>query len=1048
MRERLLLTLVLLALASCGSTQGKEGSGCFPNNTCSKDSTGAWLLCQDGVCVKPACSQGEVGCGCFPGGTCAEGLYCGSSTGAPRCELPNCNVGDVNCGCRPDRTCNAGPDGRALVCEGRICVAATCAQGDANCACREDYGCNRGLVCSSVGKCVAPACNAGELGCGCLPTGTCNGATLFCAADGKCQAQTCNQGEEGCGCRSDFTCSPGANNSVLVCVTGKCVKRSCTTAGQVDCPCRTDGTCAQGATCRNGVCVTAESLIPPASPRCFSPCQTGLTLPSGAFVQCGADGLLAPAGAFDGCLDGKVCRSGSCVADGGTVPACAGEVDCPEFQTCIQGRCYSNCDLDSDCSGARRCFRRVCRASCSAANDSCPTGTVCTMTDATNGFCMPQARTVAGSVQNQVVGSFTLSTDAIAFSSARTSASVTLTNFSPATQEFTVRKFDQVDSFEDGGIIADGGQLFWLTMGASTVASTPAGQFRVLVDTSQLLSDGGVDGGTVQLVFANANGSSLKRWQGRIEVSNPQLGSRTISVSYASVPQGRWAGKMHYFSRFDDVGISNLSQSNNAFLRRWADFRAGTISRASFDSVLTSVLSGSWQFASTRQLCLRTFFPSTPQGSVYCYLTDQNAAGVSLLNDSSTTIPTGVTELPLAFDIQPTPGQPARYTGKIATGESLQYAGNPAVELVFAQDPTACPGNFCTVQSLSAAVVLGGRYIARNDPTCSAAAATGFAPKRIPWLPPDFRGTAISDGGIDWFQTECQSTTVAEATSNPIPDGRSRKRRLELVDGALLDQTRLVLIVKERFEDAFFPPVSTGDTGFVAYGVMILERTPTTLFPTDYVGTVQVDNRPQPATVLDATCPAQILAKIPATATTIAQRIEALINPGPGTGARYGAEDIHYLCEDTGLFDSGPSAVSGVTQQPRLCPVGSRVTFFAASLTNAQIAALPCQLNGTCKVTMNEWEINGRYGFVRDPVYVCAGSNVVLCDTDRYDLRVSKEFYRPGTGGPLMLPFFAALDSAFRYKTRFIGRQGTGLAFTPSICSSTGGGQTRVWLQS
>lgn len=1035
---------LLLVLGGCASSQGGEGAGCFPNNTCSKDSNGAWLLCQEGTCVKPACPQGEVGCGCFPGGTCADGLYCGTSTGAPRCELPNCNVGDANCGCRPDRTCNAASDGSALVCDGRICVAATCTQGAANCACRADYSCNAGLACSSAGKCVAPTCNAGELGCGCLPTGTCTGSTLFCAADGKCQAQTCNQGEEGCGCFSDFSCKPGANNAVMVCASGKCVKRSCT-AGQADCPCRPDGTCDTGA-CRNGFCLAGDSVNPPANPVCYTPCQSGLAEADGGFTNCDSSGLMAR------CLDGRSCTQGSCVADGGMVPQCMAETDCPDFQTCIQGRCYSNCSAHSDCAGSRRCYRHVCRATCTSASDTCPTGQACSMVDGTTGYCTPVPATAAGApTQTEVLGTFAVSTDALQFSNTALSGSVTLTNNAPQSLEFIVEKLDHVELSTTGNTITTNA-LNWLTMGANTPSAQQT--FRVIVSGN---------GGTATLSFGNAANMTLTRWQGRVRVSNDKLGDRIINLTYASRPDGRWAGKVHYFANFRDTGLTSwtndkenvtlLGLVQNSFVQRWGAFRRGAIEWDEMQAIITATLSESWKWQSTQDICM---------GGEACYLYSRMPGyGVYSTSLDTYPIPTASSELPIALDLRaPNAMMPQMLSGKIATSESLHYAGDPTISMAFEADPGSCrAGNTTTclavLTSLNASIFVGGRYqTTKADTGCSAAPMGSFTQASVPWLLPDFqKGTEVDTTGLR-YRYECRDNrlpgadaarNVSFAQSNPIPDGKIRRRRIELVDGALINQDTLMVIFREKFESF----LGTSDLeGFSAYGFMLLKRTPAELPAAAFVGNTPPATLPEPPSALGLSCDPAIVTKILGTgqslnstnATTVALGVLDGVKPtGAPTEIDLVAdptERVHYLCHTNGLFNGGPRDDGTPAGTKVACPAGSTVTFFTTStaLTQAQVAALSCQQNGSCQTQLDQWRANNSYSIRLNPAWRCQDENKIFCDTNRLDLRAAKRFYKDLPTAPVFVPILTAIDNAFRYKTQFRGRQGTSLGFTPQKC--------------
>jgi len=70
-----------------------------------------------------------------------------------------------------------------------------------------------------------------------------------------------------------------------------------------------------------------------------------------------------------------------------------------------------------------------------------------------------------------------------------------------------------------------------------------------------------------------------------------------------------------------------------------------------------------------------------------------------------------------------------------------------------------------------------------------------------------------------------------------------------------------------------------------------------------------------------------------------------------------------------------------------------------------------------------------------DPTWRCSDPNEVYCDTDRYDLRAGKEFLAKEDPSAVLPDLYTAIDLAFRYKTKFVNRDGKNLGFTPAQCA-------------
>ncbi len=914
------------------------------------------------------------------------------------------------------------------------------------------WACALSLLLAVLSGCdTSGDCEPGTLDCPCLEEGTCGeakGDRLLCEA-GVCRAPSCAPGTEGCPCLSG-ACNTGS----LVCHADVCVKANCT-PGQAGCPCGAEGSCSFGE-CREGFCVAGEATDPPAAPSCYTPCQSGLNA-GGTYTACPDDGLMPR------CLDGKGCTDGSCVEPGAAAPTCEKEIDCPDFQTCIQGKCYSNCDSNDDCMGGRECFRHVCRAPCRASLDSCPTQTACVTQNGDTGFCMPiRALSTPSASVTPAEGTFQLSGERLAFSSAQLSGSVLLTNRAPIALEFKVRKLDHTESTGQGPVRITDNPLAWVSIGTTSIERVA--EFTVLVEGN---------GGTAELSFGTAANPDLAHWEGRVEVETPTLGKRVVHLSYVSRPEGRWAGKMYSFASFGDAHLAEwtaqrddataLARVGNAFIQRWGALRQGRLSHDELQAVLASTLSESWKWDPVREGCV---------GAAACY-PYSSASGFGTYSDSleSYPIPTASSELPIAFNLQADPADPLRLVGKIVTEGALQYAGDPALSLSFAADPSACKAGvtsacFAPLGSLSATVQVGGRYVTtKGDTACSRAANGTFAQVAIPWLIPGFHeGTSLESSTGLRYRYECRDQllplgsgtevkplNLSFAQSNPIPDGRPRVRRLELVDGGLINQESMVIIFRERFTESFLGVTDT--QGFSAYGVMVLKRQPAELDAAAYVGSTVTDTRTPPAGVLNTSCSADVVTRVLGSFGTLAPGSAEALAVGVLDGLAPGSAPIpldssspvrvHYLCHETGLFDGGREDTTALnTKEP--CPAGSGVTWFTASttLTRDAIAQLACQQGfdkdagqkGTCQATLDSWKANGAYGLRLDPIWRCTDPNRVYCDDNRLDLRNGKQFFLKDATTAVYVPLLTAIDSAFRYKTQFQGRDGTSVGFAPEIC--------------
>jgi hypothetical protein len=291
-----------------------------------------------------------------------------------------------------------------------------------------------------------------------------------------------------------------------------------------------------------------------------------------------------------------------------------------------------------------------------------------------------------------------------------------------------------------------------------------------------------------------------------------------------------------------------------------------------------------------------------------------------------------------------------------------------------------------------------------------------------------------------------------------------RTRDLELLDGVMIDQEEMLLLVREKFD----ANLVTSSADFSAYALIHLKKSDADLALADYT--------PGDAPALPADPTDDPLAA--ACSDDIVEEALAGIGGGPLTTANAGLlarvlvdggdraalpqplphEDatIHWLCNATGRFDGGRAAWEEEGNEP--CPLTSAVTYFlydgAVDLREHDCQGAlgdrcpegDCDLSGvpgTCAELLASLSAEGTpNAAVLAPVWTCrdpttgdADLDTIDCSVDRQHLTRDKLFYPPTAAGVPFQPLAVSIDDAFRYKSRFRSRQGSSLGFVPSVCA-------------
>lgn len=914
---------------------GSPGCACTQGYTCD-----AGLRCEldDEKCRDAAsCTPGNLGCECSSDDSCVGGLICVGD----QCQAADCPAGRSGCACL-DGACGADAEGEPLQCVGNVCQEMACLPGQPGCACRFGTQCDGDSDTCVDGFCQPGDCIPGTLGCGCLAGGCDPG--LSCQNNAICVNNT---GLKNGPCKADGTCE--RNNRCDRSISPeKCVYCDLGTKG---CQCQDDGSCGAGLNCVENHCVGNETVFArevPGDIICYTPCANDLVSADGTTRHC-EEGLI------EGCLTGQICDKGSCVDEAdGEADICFEDSDCANFQLCIKGYCYAQCSFDSDCDDGLTCHDKVCRESCSLLEDTCPRGTGCETVDGQNGYCVTSATDRPAMMSPPPVqGSVGVDTNVIEMTNTSISRVITLTNNTNQYVNFTLRKVehnallsdqsrDKVQDYAtDSMCTGSSCPLWWIEMGEfGSISDERSIDVRVPPQC-------GDDCPRITVRVKQA-GIDAIRWRGVIEVES-DVASDRIDLSYVATPEGRWSGKMYYFANFETEGIDTvggisgwLDQANrdsvssvkNGLIQRWGAFRKGDLTGgwSEMKAVLNATQTEQWKNGSVQEDCI------APNGA--CYLYDTALPKVYVTSLDAAPIPTGVSEFPMAMNLRVTSSaEPAKFSGRIESSAALHYAGNPAVSLEFDGNPantascdpevqTNCV-NFLT--GLSSVLSVGGRYQpAKDASTC----APGFEMQTFPWLVPGFLADAQLDNNTGLYDARrCVDSRLPFASnpspeeaalnrtlafSNPVPDGEVLDREVEFLDGAMIDQNEIFVMFRERY-----PSFLGQNNSAVAYGYMVLRRQPVQLDEEDANGNGEPDAYegsmpPQGLSGANidhsAVCSPDIIKKILGPTTSLnagnaPEVISALIDGGrPPSSAQLvpgGSEQVHYVCEDTGLINGG-----------------------------------------------------------------------------------------------------------------------------------------------
>jgi hypothetical protein len=419
---------------ACGAKR-PQGSICTRGSECSSG------FCADGVCCNVACTGACLSCGlpdargeCSPVGEGLEDPHQRCRRDAPEtCGLTGLCDGEGGCARYPAETvCQLARcvDEGQLLPPGSCDGAGTCVRGlPISCAPSRCLGgaCTR--TCTADSQCAAgSSCTGGSCGK--------SGPGQSCTTSGECQSGFC---VDGVCCESD--CAGVCHTCASPMARGKCVP---SVAGVSDglCAVMAPSSCGTNGTCDGlGTCAHYDDDTVCSPPRCDAAANvavmaakcTGGTCPApemhscAPFKGCSGSACAASCGSNAQCVDGIVCRGGSCGKRGNGGP-CSADGSCDSGH-CAQGFCCNEAcsglckscalpgqqgtcadvpvggadpggecgvgDCTSGCNGAGACRRDPAGTPCGAAA-SCAGTTRTTNQCTADGTCQPGTEVCAG----------------------------------------------------------------------------------------------------------------------------------------------------------------------------------------------------------------------------------------------------------------------------------------------------------------------------------------------------------------------------------------------------------------------------------------------------------------------------------------------------------------------------------------------------------------------------------------------------------------------------------------------------------------------------
>ncbi|HAA54823.1 MAG TPA: hypothetical protein DCE42_08690 [Myxococcales bacterium] len=733
-------------------------------------------------------------------------------------EGTNCEPGTLGCRCTPTSACF-----NDLRCEAGLCQA--CEKGTAGCACKDGDVCSTGLTCEG---------------------GSCQGCV----------------GKPNCICHGNNTCDSGSK--CVLSSTSVSICQACDGKDKKDCNCEKDADCGALA-CVNKRCLDLKTVNNiPKAPKCYSPCDADQQLADGSPRVCHPEFKL-----MSGCGAGQTCKEGSCIPEttnnqlsASQYPFCTVAADCPNWQTCLHGRCYSTCESSTQCATGFQCHKYVCRRECNVRESVCRNDETCQTSGSDSGICMPKSTNFnPAPPQKQTPGKILIPFHNIDFTNTTTTGELYITNKSQFTVSYTISRVrDSLGSDKP---------LFWMKFDRCNKYNPDNGRQCLGFANKPSAAEPYIvkdvpPNSMVILKLSNAGGKpkSASQYHGDIRIQSERMGEQEVQLKYRETGDGQWVGKMISFGNFNDTNIDkfpaapslNVRDVPNALLRRWINFKRNNLTFEQFRAALRAVREGTWRFDKVAKDC-RTAFSSQASEDVVCYPFTNNA-GYEILSYSNreAPVPSGISEMDFSINVEEKNGD--SFIGRINSAKSLQYPGNPLVTLTFDGKPGVNP--MTMLKAFGTTVDVGGRFHVAKDKGCPD--TDKYEKVSIPWLIPGFESLSASvSGSLFRERYECRAKSyphtppdgatneqkratellnLSLASSNPIPNGWRLRRKLELVDGGLIKNRYLFILYREKFV-SFFNTSETKNAlsgDFASYGYILMERVATELEKTDYAG--------------------------------------------------------------------------------------------------------------------------------------------------------------------------------------------------------------------